>query len=721
METIETSAPKRRKTSPTTSAHVNEPHEPASSDSANSATRRSARLNPQAFSSPGNVTFPRSYSELFGQHTSPRANEHDDDVEFSLPAASEPGSPASQERTEDDLASAQLALESESGTAKATKARVTRPASPVRRAGGGLSIRPRRTPTKPSPRPLPPPSADEEELIDPFKRKGLRRSPPPGVLPHMDPEEPELPPTPTQKGLSDPSSIVTSPTGIHNTPSKKPRKSMGLAAKMHSSPLKQPPLRPLEFAREAPELLLPRESPSPREEPRRKRRKRGPHPARKIEELDPLAAEKALRDALLAEVKQLQDDLRVATRENERLAAVQEDRSRRRTAADFPLPDVGEQSRLLDVLRRHVLPPEEEPPPDPMFNWLEAAMNPIAFLPFGSGANPPPLTLPGTNVPHAQDQEKVEEKPPVSHHPVSMAEDEELPYLQVFRPLTFTSTVTTLQQESDTFEEAEADAKPLLQHHAISVASVPLGLFAASLDMTVDTKNLSIAELAVPRLDPAAIPELGPFIDNILQGGDSSSGGSSERRTRNSALKRNITVVTWAMGEWVRLATRRARFWHALTRELGSREQVVRCAEGMRRRTKRGRGVPYDDVGGADLEDGTDKSEKKEPSKADVIALMGRTSLDLELPTGGEEDGEGEGEEEVTARITWKVDFDWTGEARSRIELAMSAPGKWHARDDKKSLAGLPDMFNKLLAERKDPLEAVKIVVALVVGDGLQA
>ncbi|KAI0446378.1 hypothetical protein F4803DRAFT_504614 [Xylaria telfairii] len=680
---MQESAPKRRKTSPTTSVQINDSNEPTSSDG---ATRRSLRLNPQSSTSPENISFARSFSEILQQRTSSRGSQHDD--VWPAPAASEPGSPTGHRSSGNDLVTAQLELESETGRLPQddgkgkAHATVGRPTSPIRRVGGGLSMRPRRTPTKLFPRPLPPPSTEEEELIDPFKGRRLRRSPPPGVLPEIQPDEPELPPTPTQKGLSDPSSVVTSPPGIHNTPSKRPRRSRALAAKMNSSPLKHPPLRPPERDTQAVE-----ETPPLREEPRRKRRKRMPHPAREVEEPDPLADKKVLRDALLAEVAQLEDDLRVATRENERLHRGQGG-SRCRTT-DLDLPDAEEQSRLLDVLRRHALPPEKETAPDPSRDWLEAAMNPIAFLPFGHGALAPPLILPGA----AKEEKEEEKEPPVSHHPVPMAADEELPYLQVFTPLTFTSTITTLQQDT-----AETDSPPLLQRHAISVASSPPGLFAATVDMAVDTKTLAVIELAVPRLDPAAVPELGPFIDSILRGGG------------NSSLTRNISVITWAMGEWVRLATRRARFWYAVTRELGSADKVLRCAEVMRRRTKRGRGQQN-----ADDEDGGD--EKKEPSRADVIALMGRSSLDLEIPPGGH--GDEDEEEQVTARISWKVEFDWTGEARSRVRLLLGAPTKWHARDEKKSLAGLPDMFEKLLAERKDALEAVKIVVALVVGDGL--
>ncbi|RWA08864.1 hypothetical protein EKO27_g6224, partial [Xylaria grammica] len=79
------------------------------------------------------------------------------------------------------------------------------------------------------------------------------------------------------------------------------------------------------------------------------------------------------------------------------------------------------------------------------------------------------------------------------------------------------------------------------------------------------------------------------------------------------------------------------------------------------------------------------------------------------------DDGEGEA---LAARILWRVEFDWAGEARSKIALLLSAPAKWHANDGKASLAGLSRMFDELLREGREPLEAVKIVVALIVGDG---
>ncbi|TGJ86622.1 hypothetical protein E0Z10_g2181 [Xylaria hypoxylon] len=689
---METSAPKRRKTSPTTSVPVDESRERASSDS---ATRSSSRLNRPSFASPTKASLARSNPEVLRRRASSRGSQPFE--ELPAPAASEPGSPTAHIDSENDLVTAQLEDESETGRLQRDaggghdNTTVERPKSPVRATGGEMSMKPRRTPNKPSPRPLPPPSAEEEELINPFKGRRLRRSPPPGVLPQIrpeEPEEPELPPTPTQKGLSDPSSIITSPIGIHNTPSKRPRRSRVLAARIMSSPLKQPPLRPPELDSGATieETVSSRLAKEPlRDEPRRKRGKRKSHPAREIEEVDPLADKVALRDSLLAEIAQLEDDLVVASRENERLYSAQ---GSRRHITD--LPDVEEQTRLLDILSRHALPPEKDAPPDPMLDWLETAMNPIAFLPFGR-ADAVSL-LPSFLPPGSQKVEETE-PPPISHHPVPMTADEELSYLQVFTPLTFSSTITTIQPE---------DQESLLQRHAISVASSPPGLFVATIDMTVDTKALAVAELAVPRLDPSAVAELGPFVERILKGA-----------AGNTALTRNVAVVTWAMGEWVRLATRRARFWYAVQQELGNAEGLMRCAETMRRRKPRGR-ARYENEEETEDEDGEHESLKTRPKRADVVALMGRTSIDMDLSgvAGDDEDGS------LVARIQWHVEFDWTGEARSKIALLLSAPAKWHASDGKGSLAGLSDMFDKLLREGREPLEAVKIVVALIVGDG---
>ncbi|KAI1267899.1 hypothetical protein F5Y18DRAFT_376792 [Xylariaceae sp. FL1019] len=694
---MEESAPKRRKTSPTSSinlpAGTSQPNSDTSGSSDSGGKRRSTRLNRPSFLSPTKASLARSNPDVLARRNSRRSSSPS---KQQLPAASDPGSPGSDHGSESGLVTAQLEAESETGrlqdlgASDSQNAAAGRAVSPVRRAGGGLAMQPKRTPSKgvPSPRPLPPPSAEEEELIDPFKRRGrLRRSPPPGVFPVIEPEEPELPPTPTQQGLSDPTSMISSPLGM-NTPSKRPRRSKVLAERMKSSPLKQSPMRPPALERSADnenegEAGIDVFAPIPltldplRNEPKRKKKKRKSHPGRKIqEEPDPLADKKALRDSLLAEVEKLQADRGVAEHENERLFSLQYPG---RSASK--LPETEQQQSLVNVLGRHALPAEEEAPPDPAQAWLDAAMDPLNSLPFGKGNV---ISLPSLFTPNAEPSEEL--PPPTSHHPIPMTAEEELPHLQVFSPLVYTSTIANIPREST--DESE----PIHQRHSISASSSPPGLFSASIEMVVNTKTLSIAELSVPRLDPNAAGELKPFIDTITQG------------NVNNSLKRNLNVLTWSMGEWLRIATKRAKFWHVVQSELGSEEGLRECARSMRRHNRRRRKQDDED------EENGDKSKKM--SKGDMLELMGRTTFDLDLSGFGGDEDEG-----LTARVQWRVKFDWTGEARSEIGLLMGVPAKWHAGDGKGSLTGIPSMFDKLLRESGDPMEALRTVAALIVGE----
>ncbi|KAI1089013.1 hypothetical protein F5B19DRAFT_399743 [Rostrohypoxylon terebratum] len=710
------SAPKRRKTSPTTSVPVGGSDAPPT---LNSPARRPPRQRRPSFASPTKASLARSNPDILERRSASRAPETDDGTG--------------------------------TATGEAQSTAVEQTWSPIRRATGAMASKPRRTPNKQSSHPIPqPPAAENANMMNPFKGRALRRSPPPGAPvpkktevpeiqepveqreqaeqaqreeheeprrpeieeepqepqgtdqlegpeesreePREKPEEQELPPTPTQKGISDPAAVNTSPAGIHNTPTKRPRRSRALAERLKSSPLKQPPLFPPGPTKES----MREESPSRaaaklrtlREQPQRPK-KRKSHSARNFEEPDPLAEKKTLRDSLLAEVAHLKSDLELVTRENHRLHQLQTrwDNAARKGPED--------KDGLLDILRRHVLPPEKEAPLDPTQDWLEAALNPISFLPFSK----PNTSLPNLFAPE-ESAEKETDKPPPSHHPIPMTADEELPYLQVFTPLSFTSTVSIVPRDDPSSQGSQG---PLTQKHVISVSSTPPGLFAARVEMTVNTKSLSISELSVPRLEPSAVSELGPFIEKIVQGGGT------------SALTRNVSIITWAMGEWLRVAMKRARFWCAVERDLGSSGGLAKCAAEMRTDTrKRGPGRPPAVDGSDDEdEDGQEQGTKKARfTKADLLPQLGRTSLDMEL-------SDPDGAEEVPSiRIEWHIEFDWTGEAQSKIELLLGVPPKWHGHDKRGSLTSIPGMFGKLVQENKDPMEALRTIVALLVGEG---
>ncbi|KAK8014029.1 hypothetical protein PG990_007325 [Apiospora arundinis] len=664
---MEASAPKRRKTSPSTSVPIGTSNAPGD---AGTTTPQTSPRRP-SFASPTKSSLARANPDILERQRTSQVS--------GTTGTSQPGVASANEPVSVGLEPRSTQATNPAGSQTPTRGFLK----------GGMASRPRRTPNKPSPRPLPPPSADDEELLDPFRGQVLRRSPPPaGVLPSQDAiEEPELPPpTPSNKGTSDAPAPDTSPSksspyGIHRTPTKRPRRSRALAEQMKSSPLKQPPLRPVEATTRTTAAPT---SPSRRAKPRRISARLAaeagkPHPARSIGEPDPYSEKKAARDALLAEVAQLEADLETARAENNNIY---------NTYGSQGAKGIGgaqDKDGLLDLLRRHVLTPKADSAPEDA--WLEAALNPASFLPFGNPAAIPAL-------PFAQPKDDEAPPPPISHHPIPMSAAEELPYLQLFSPLVFRSSISLQPRES-------RDSGHLMQKHHIMAVSEPKGLFAAKMEMTVDTKTLSISELSVSHIEPSAAAELRPFIAKIEQG------------TKNSALQRNVSVMAWAMAEWTRLATKRALFWCQVQRELGTEKDILRCARKMRQPRKRkgfpGRPAVNDyDSDEAEMDDDTNMyNSRNDAPKSSLLPHLGRTSLDLKLGLSGD----------VGLRIEWRIDFDWTGEGQSRIAALVETPGKWHHHDTRHSLVEIPGLFDKVIRGGGDPMKAVKTVVALLVGD----
>ncbi|KAK4199248.1 hypothetical protein QBC40DRAFT_228147 [Triangularia verruculosa] len=549
---------------------------------------------------------------------------------------------------------------------------------------------------RPIPRPLPPPAPEEaDEVINPFARRGLRRSPPLGVLPEVVVPEPELPPTPER-----PDPVVsTPPSGIHNTPSRRPKRTRALAERIKSSsPLKQPPTRPPEPGQVVDANDQPR-SPSKKGQQVSPPAPREPSAAelRGLKPIDPDADRKKLRDSLLAQLVSLEKDLSTATKENERLRQA---RLSRKEASPPPNSD-----EILSLLRRHALPPEKEPLPTPTDDWLASALNPISFLPFSK-----PLPVAPQPVPDNLD------KPIISHHPLPITATESLPFLRAFTPLTFTSQIFPLPKQ-------DAD-KPLLQQHFITASSATpcKGLFTVRMEMTVNTKTLAIQEIQVPKMDPpAAEAELGSFIRKITNTPDDGNGSV----TLSSGLHNNISVLTWAMGEWLRVGVERAKVWKVLEEEVNDKSRLVEMVKKSRERKKQNRGrkrKKSDDdhhdedegeEGGAGDEEGGGKDKRYDAG--DLLPYMGKTCLDLEIPVlnGGQET-----EEEVSGlRVSWRVEFDWTGEARSDIGVLVGIPGKWHKHDERGQLSTIPQLFDELIQGGEEPLVAVRTVVALLAGE----
>jgi hypothetical protein len=425
-------------------------------------------------------------------------------------------------------------------------------------------------------------------------------------------EEPELPPTPTERGIPDPV-VTTPPTGIHNTPSKKAKRSKALGKKLKSSPLK--PQDPAAPAAKAPETA---KQPEPRVEPREKSKRR--KSARFSVPEDPHIAKKKARDDLLKELQQLQADVALTNQENERLRQHYESK---RSAPVKP----SNYEELLAVLIRATAPePAAEPEPKSIFKSI------ASFLPFNSRRKCSSAVLPTLD------------KPVGSHLPVAL--DDPLPYLQAFSPLTYSSNTVLLATETDSSDVSEGAPQAALQKHLIT-ASHPSGLFNARFSMTVDPSVPSISAIEFEKIPSSAEKELGTFI--------------REQTGPDTTLFKDISILCWAMGRWVEVSVLRARFWCAVEQDFSTPEARTKSLQQKKKRKRHHVVTESDDTVPLDGHEEDQESRKHKWTRRQMLPHMGRAAMELKT-------------DELEIRIEWKIWFDWTGEVESSISASARLP-----------------------------------------------
>ncbi|KAK7424550.1 hypothetical protein QQZ08_008560 [Neonectria magnoliae] len=653
---MEESAPKRRRTSPRTSLgiHAASTTPPSADEESTTAQRKRP-----SFASPTKASLARHNPEVLERRRSASPQKSPEARSFVQHLEDEPA-----EQSPSELLALRLAnsvLESDAGK---TDDAVPKPdtGKSIRRAGGSMASAARRTPKRPNPRPLPPPGSDE---VNPFVGKVLRRSPPPDApglpaasIPQPEPEseipEPELPPSVPDVISSTP------PRGIHSSPLRWREKSNPKP----SSPLKQPAAR------------MPEKPNFPTKTVRQPQLERADARTtvpdaesttnpRKTRAFDPNATKKEERKALQKEIEQLRKDLEIAQKENERIRVMQQS-GRVLAPAD---PDA-----IVNLMRRQHTESDSLSQLTASQKLVKMALNPIGLLPFGKQPQPPP---PVSAAPINEDEDLNIK----SHHPVLMTAEEELPYLELFSPFSLTSNISALPQEPN---------QPSRQMHSITLRSRESpGLFTARIEMTVNAMDLTILDLRVAALEPAAKAELGSFIDKICNG------------ECNRTMQRNVGILSWAMGEWIRVAVERAAFWCQLEKRLGSKGAVLEAAEKMRARKSRRR---------KDDEEDEEPSEDREAlQKADLIRYLGQQWYEVSIP---HDDMLGS-----AMRFEWKTGFDWTGEAQSKLSVMIGVPGKWHQMDERGALCRIPKLFAELVNGGENPETAVQTIVVLVTGD----
>ncbi|XP_044719011.1 uncharacterized protein HRG_07576 [Hirsutella rhossiliensis] len=453
------------------------------------------------------------------------------------------------------------------------------------------------------------------------------------------PPEPELPPA-VPDALSS-----TPPRGIHSSPSRPPP---------------EPSKKPGAVARDRHRTTARSQKP-----PRDLALDPTTNHARQVPAFNPLAARLKERDGLREEIARLRSDLKTASEENERLRLMQ-------TSGRIVAPT--NEEGVVDLLHRCLVSQQEAPRSALSHQLMQAVLNPMGLLPFGR------LSL-AAAPPAAADQEDLESIK--SHHPVSMTADKELPYLELFSQFSVMSSIAVLAPKPN---------QPLRQRRLVTLRSrdVP-GLFTAKLEIVVNAMNLSIVELAVTALEPSAKYELEPFADKVCSG------------SCNRTMQRNVGILSWAMGEWYRVATLRAQFWSRLDRSLGSRKRLLESvAEAWEARRQRQR------EGSAEFDD--DAKKQRACNRADLIRFLGQRSFEIEVPAGAGLD------DTSSLRLEWKIDFDWTGEAQSKVAVLVGLPGKWREADGRGVFGRLPTLFDDLVRGGQEPEEAVRTVAALLAG-----
>lgn len=586
------------------------------------------------------------------------------------------------------------------------------PSRRVRQAGGGLAAPARRSPSKPKATPssqsMGSRSQDTEDAFNPFKGRVLRRSPGAGTpaaaereieaenpfmgrvlrrspragvptvvepeveadvapepeLPLSEPErlpsEPELPPSEPELPPSEPELPPSVPDPVSTTPPQRMNTSPSRWKRTapDDSPLKQPPQRlPKKpdlgkgTASRAPRPIAPTEAVednSPLKQPPQRlpqksslgkgtgtKVSRPIAPAEVLEEetsaivrktrsFDPDYKRKRERDDLKRQIELMKKDLKILQRENERI------RLKQQTGRDLALSDP---EGVLEILRPQLNKENDSRKPMSTQHLLKAALNPGSLLPFGK-----PLVA-------LSSKAEVEKKLPEmkSHHPVPMTAQEELPYLELFSPFTASTNISMLSPLSK---------EPVRQLHSITLQSreVP-GIFTSKIDMVVNAVNLTILDLHVAAIEPAARSELRPFVDKLCAD------------DCNRSMQRNVGIICWAMGEWVRVATERAAFWYELEQKLGTEKAIIETSQRIKMKKSRRGKNPTDDV------NDTASEEKRDMKRADLFRLIGQPHYDISLPSSVDS------ESASTMRFQWKAEFDWTGEARSKLAVMVGVPG----------------------------------------------
>lgn len=209
---------------------------------------------------------------------------------------------------------------------------------------------------------------------------------------------------------------------------------------------------------------------------------------------------------------------------------------------------------------------------------------------------------------------KHSDKPVPSHRPVELADP--LPYLEMFTSFKFSTRLSLPRSKT------APSSRRSHQTHIIDITG-PQKLLTAQLSLTINALASEITKLQLTRLTPWAEHELGTFI-------------------RSRAQQKDLSNAAWAVNSYWTLAQKRAQYWHRVETSF-----------------------PHLLIGlsGEDTENALQAQSKpsKSISRKELNRHLGRDTLVLQ-------------DAHVVLKVSWRIGFDWTGEAESHVAVEPAFP-----------------------------------------------
>lgn len=249
-------------------------------------------------------------------------------------------------------------------------------------------------------------------------------------------------------------------------------------------------------------------------------------------------------------------------------------------------------------------------------------------------------------------QRRYEDKPIPSHRPVDLANP--IPYLEMFTSFKISTQLSLPRGKVFPFSNR------VHQKHIIDIVG-PQKLLTAQVFIIIDALANEVIDMHILRLSPWAERELGTLLGA-------------------KANEKDVGNACWAIESYWQIVTKRAQYWHRCETEFAHLRagQTSEDTENIQSQAKDGKIL----------------------SRRDLNRHLGRDTLILQ-------------DQFVLLKLSWRIGFDWTGEAESDVSVETAFPRVWTETDTADTFKKVPETFASLLQTR-GVFEATRVMTALL-------